>query len=78
MKRFLICCAMGLGLLFGAFTPTPASAAFYPNYEYEYYPYPYYRYYPYPRYEHRGYYPYYHLRRYYYPLPNHGYAHHRD
>ncbi|MGZ8400191.1 MAG: hypothetical protein ACXWVI_02665 [Methyloceanibacter sp.] len=26
MQRLLICCAVGLALIFGAFAPTPASA----------------------------------------------------
>lgn len=29
MQRFLICCAVGLGVLFGAFAPAPASAYYY-------------------------------------------------
>jgi len=48
MQRFLICCAVGLGLLFGAFGPTPASAYYYHHHYYH----------------HRHYYPYYHHRYY--------------
>jgi hypothetical protein len=48
MPRFLICCAMGLGLLIGAFAPIPASAYYYHHHYYH----------------HRHYYPYYHHRYY--------------
>jgi hypothetical protein len=44
MQRLLICCAVGLGLLFGAFAPIPASAYYYHHHYYH----------------HRHYYPYYH------------------
>jgi len=61
MQRFLICCAVGLGLLFGAFASTPASAH-YPYYHHRYHHHRHY----YPYYHHRHYYPYYHHRSYYY------------
>jgi len=54
MQRFLMCCAVSLGLLFGAFASTPASA---------YYGYHHHGYYHH-RYHHHGYYHhhYYHHR----------------
>jgi hypothetical protein len=52
MQRLLICFAVGLGLLFGAFAPTPVSAYYY-GYHHRYH-------------HHRHYYPYYHHRSYYY------------
>ena len=55
MQRLLICCAVGLGLLFGALSPTPASA-----YYHRYYHHRYYHHY----YHHRYYHPYYHHRYY--------------
>ena len=55
MQRFLICCAVGLGLLFGAFASTPASA-YYPYYHHRhYYPYYHHRYYHHRYYHHRYY-----------------------
>lgn len=46
MQRFLITCAVGLGLLFGAFAPIPASAYYYRHHYYHhYYPYYHHRYY---------------------------------
>jgi hypothetical protein len=34
MQRFFIACAVGLGLLVGAFAPTPASAYYYRHHYY--------------------------------------------
>jgi hypothetical protein len=34
MQRLLICCAVGLGLLFGTFAPVPASAHYYHRHYY--------------------------------------------
>jgi hypothetical protein len=53
MKRFLICCAVGLALLLGASAPTPASAYYYRHYHHYYHPY-----------YHHYYHPYYHRRHY--------------
>jgi hypothetical protein len=57
MQRSLICCAVGLGLLFGAFAPTfvptPASAYYHRYYHHRYY-HPYYHH----RYYHHRYYRY--------------------
>jgi hypothetical protein len=64
MRRFSICCAVGVGLLFGALVPTPASAYYYVHHYYHH------GYYPY--YHHRYYYPYHHHR-----YHHHGYYHHR-
>ena len=36
MQRLLICCAVGLALLFGAVAPTPASAYYYRHHHYAY------------------------------------------
>ena len=36
MQRLLICCAVGLALLFGAVAPTPASAYYYRHHHYRY------------------------------------------
>jgi hypothetical protein len=59
MRRFLISFAVGLGLLFGAIAPTPASAYYYRH--------GYYRPYYHHHYYHRRYYhPYYHHRYYRY------------
>ena len=55
MQRFLITFAVGLGLLFGAFAPIPASAYYYRHHYYHHY---------YPYYHHRYYHPYYHHRYY--------------
>ena len=50
MQRLLICFAVGLGLLFGALAPMPASAYYYhhrhyyPYYHHRYYHHRYYRY----------------------------------
>jgi hypothetical protein len=60
MQRLLICFAVGLGLLFGAFAPTPVSAYYY-GYHHRYHPYHHHPYY-YPYHHH----PYYHHRSYYY------------
>lgn len=50
MQRLLICFAVGLGLLFGAVAPTPASAYYY---RHHYYPYKYHgHYYRYHRHHH--------------------------
>jgi len=58
MRRFLISFALGLGLLFGGFAPTTASAYYY---RHGYHPYYHHHYY------HRRYYhPYYHHRYYRY------------
>ncbi len=37
MKRLLICFVVGLGLMFGAFAPTSASAYYYRHYGYHHY-----------------------------------------
>ena len=36
MQRLLICCGVGLALLFGAVAPTPASAYVYRGHHYRY------------------------------------------
>jgi hypothetical protein len=51
MQRLIICCAAGLGLLFGAFAPIPASAYYY----HHHYHHPYHHHYHHP-YHHRHYY----------------------
>ena len=52
MRRFSICCGVGLGLLLGVFVPNPASAYYYGHHYYHHSYYPYYHY----RYHHHGYY----------------------
>ena len=59
MRRFLISFAVGLGLLFGAIAPIPASAYYYRHGYYH----PYYHHHYYHR---RYYHPYYHHRYYRY------------
>lgn len=51
MQRFLICCAVGLGLLFGASALAPASAYYYHHHYYHHHYY-HHRYYHH-RYYHR-------------------------
>ena len=54
MQRFLISCAVGLGLLFGSFAPTPASAYYHRYYHHRYYhPYYHHHYYHHHYYHHR-------------------------